>query len=84
MGLTVVCLNRTKWLEDLLVKPMPSDRLSESDEKPTLRPKFVRRSASNLAGYDTSITTRNGGRGAELFRDGDLCRFAHHDRRGRR
>ena len=35
-GLTFVCLSRAKRLLDLLVEPMPFDRLSKLGEKPTL------------------------------------------------
>ena len=36
-GLTFVCLSRAKQLGDLLVEPMPLDRLSKLGEKPTLK-----------------------------------------------
>lgn len=39
--LTFVCLSRAKWLEDLLLKSMPFDRLSKLDAKPTLRLRLV-------------------------------------------
>ena len=35
--LTFVCLSRAKPLQDLLVKPMPLDRLSKLSEKPILK-----------------------------------------------
>ena len=36
-GLTFACLSRAKRLVDLLVEPMPVDRLSKLGDKPTLK-----------------------------------------------
>ena len=36
-GLTFVCLSRAKRLVDLLVEPMPLDKLYKLSDKPTLK-----------------------------------------------
>ena len=37
VGLTFVCLNRAKRLVDLLIGPMPFERLSKLGDKPTFQ-----------------------------------------------
>ena len=44
-GLTFVCLSRAKRLVDLLIEPMPLERLSEIGDTPTFSAAITRRSA---------------------------------------